>query len=235
MTLLLVDRLRKSFGTILAVDELSFQLAPGEMLALIGPPGAGKTTVLDMIGGQLRPDGGRIRLGDDDITRAGSRAISRLGVGRSFQRTATFPSMTVRENVQTAILAARDAISRWWHPARRDHRSRADLLLQRVGLLDHAERGAGLLDPGELRRLDLALALAHRPRLLLLDEPTAGMAPGEGTTLMGLIRSLAENDGVAVLVTEPDADAVFAGADRVLVMDRGTLNLRPGHSEFDPE
>lgn len=217
MTLLVADRLCRT-DPVRSVTDISFRLAPGEILALIGPPGAGKSTILDMIGGQIRPDRGRIRLGDDDITRAGPRAICRLGVGRTFQNPATFDSMTVRENVQTAILSARDQLARWWRPARNYHRSRADLLLQRVGLLDHADRAAAALGQTHRHALDLALALAHRPRLLLLDEPTAGLAAPDGLSVRSLLRDLADRDGIAILWADCDIDAVLGVADRILAL-----------------
>lgn len=221
MSLLIADRLYKMRETV-SIDDISLHLDPGEILALIGGPGSGKSTILDMIGGQLRPDRGRIRLGgpsaDDDITRASPRTISRLGVGRSFQRPAVFGSMTVRENVQTTILSACDQLTRWWRPARRFHRSRADLLLHRVGLLDHADRAPADLTPALIRRLDLALALAHRPRLLLLDEPTADLTEPDALVLKTLIRDLATNDGIAILWAESDIHIVLGTADRILTI-----------------
>lgn len=218
MSLLIADRLCRVVSPTLAITDISLHLEPGEILALIGPSGVGKSAILDMIGGQTHPDRGRIRLGSDDIGRANSRTISRLGVGRTFQQPATFASMTVRENVQIAMLSARDQLARWWRPTRGYHRSRADLLLHRVGLLDHADRVATALPPGHLRRLDLALALAHRPRLLLLDEPTAGLPPADALHLKSVIHDLAVSDGCAILWAETDIDAVLDIADRILTL-----------------
>ena len=218
MTLLVADRLCKTVSPALAVTDVSLHLDAGEILALVGPPGTGKSTILAMIGGQTRPDRGRIRLGADEIGSDDQRARFRLGVGRTFQRPAVFASMTVRENVQTAFLSARDELARWWRPASRLHRSRADLLLQRVGLLDHAGRAATALTPVLLRRLDLALALVHRPRLLLLDEPTAGLPAADALSLRSLIRDLATRDGTAILWAEADIDDVFGTADRILTI-----------------
>jgi branched-chain amino acid transport system ATP-binding protein len=223
MTLLTVEGLRKAFGGVQAVAGVSFELQSSEMLALIGPNGAGKSTCFNMVGGQLRPDAGRVRLAGKEITGSRPRAICRLGVGRTFQITATFASMTVRENVQVALLAAKRQIGGVWRAARNRHRARADMLLQRVGLAEQAERGAGVLAYGDLKRLELAMALANHPRLLLMDEPTAGMAPGERGTLMALVRGLAASDGIGVLFTEHDMDIVFGVADRILVLNRGTL------------
>jgi len=225
MTLLAVERLGKAFGGVHAVGDVSFAVAPGEMLALIGPNGAGKSTCFNMIGGQLRPDSGRVRLGDADITGLAPRAICRRGVGRTFQITATFTSMTVRENVQIALLAAARRTWGVWRPARDQRRAEAEAeaLLERVGLAPQAERGAGVLAYGDLKRLELAIALASQPRLLLMDEPTAGMASGERTALMTLTRQLATADGVGVLFTEHDMDVVFGVADRIIVLNRGEL------------
>jgi branched-chain amino acid transport system ATP-binding protein len=223
MTLLEADALRKAFGGVQAVAGVSFTVAAGEMLALIGPNGAGKSTCFNMVGGQIRPDAGRVRLAGQDITGAAPRRICRLGVGRTFQITATFASMSVRENVQTALLAASGRSARLWRPARAEYVAEADGLLRRVGLVEQAERGAGVLAYGDVKRLELAIALANRPRLLLMDEPTAGMAPGERTALMALTRQLATEDGIGVLFTEHDMDVVFGVADRILVLNRGAL------------
>ncbi len=228
MSTLEVRDLRKSFGAIDAVAGLSFTLAPGEMLAVIGPNGAGKSTCFNMLNGQLRPDAGKILLAGpngtmQDITGLPPREIWRLGVGRTFQITATFASMTVRENVQTALLSHHRRTWRFWRPANRHAGPEADRLLARVGMQSQADRPAGILAYGDLKRLELAIALANAPRLLLMDEPTAGMAPAERTALMTLTRDIARTEGVAVLFTEHDMDVVFGVADRILVLNRGHL------------
>ncbi len=223
MTALAVRDLRKSFGGIEAVAGVSFAVEPGEMLALIGPNGAGKSTCFNMVGGQLRPDSGQVRLGGQVITGRSPRAIWRLGVGRTFQVTATFASMTVRENVQTALLSHHRRIWKFWESADSHATDQADALLARVGMADQAGRPAGVLAYGDLKRLELAMALAHAPRLLLMDEPTAGMAPAERGALMALTRDIAKQENVAVLFTEHDMDVVFAAADRILVLHRGRL------------
>jgi branched-chain amino acid transport system ATP-binding protein len=223
MTVLAVDGLAKAFGGVAAVRSVAFSVAAGEMLALIGPNGAGKSTCFNMLGGQLRPDAGRVLLDGQPITGLGPRAIWRRGVGRTFQITATFASMTVRENVQTALIAAAGQVARAWRPARLLFGPEADALLDQVGLRAEADRGAGVLAYGDLKRLELALALSNNPRLLLMDEPTAGMAAAERTALMALTRRLATERGLAVLFTEHDMDVVFGVSDRILVLDRGTL------------
>jgi branched-chain amino acid transport system ATP-binding protein len=196
---------------------------PGEMLALIGPNGAGKSTLFNMLNGQIRPDSGRVRLAGRDITGLAPRQVWRLGVGRTFQITATFGSMTVRENVQTALLSHRRRLSGLWRPAAAQEGEAADALLARLGMADQAERPCGILAYGDLKRVELAVALANAPRLLLMDEPTAGMAPQERVGLMALTATIAREGGIAVLFTEHDMDVVFAHADRVLVLDRGRL------------
>ena len=223
MIALEVRDLHKRFGAIDAVAGISFTLAPGEMLAVIGPNGAGKSTCFNMLNGQLRPDAGQVLLAGRDITGLPPREIWRLGVGRTFQITATFASMTVRENVQTALLSHHRRIWRFWHGADRHAGPEADRLLARVGMQSQADRPAGILAYGDLKRLELAIALANAPRLLLMDEPTAGMAPAERAALMTLTRDIARAEAVAVLFTEHDMDTVFGVADRILVLNRGRL------------
>lgn len=221
MSVLAAEDLHKSFAGAPAVRGVSFAVSAGEMLALIGPNGAGKSTCFNMLSGQLRPDAGRVRLDQRDITGMAPRRIWRLGVGRTFQITATFPSMTVRENVQMALLSHRREIWRFWCAARFRHAAEADALLEPLGLCAYADLAAGLLAYGDLKRLELAMALANAPRLLLMDEPTAGMAPAERTALMQLTRRRAAERGIAVLFTEHDMDIVFSVADRILVLHQG--------------
>ncbi len=223
MSVLAVENLARSFGGVRAVAGVSFSIAAGEMLALIGPNGAGKSTCFNMLNGQLRPHAGRVTLDGVDITGQRPRAIWRLGVGRTFQITATFSSMTVRENVQMALLSHHGALWRPFRPAKDFSRSEANSLLERTGMIDQADRAAGVLAYGDLKRLELAVALASGPRLLLMDEPTAGMAPAERVDLMRLVRRLADERGLAVLFTEHDMDVVFGIADRILVLNRGEL------------
>ncbi len=223
MTVLSVGDLRKSFGGIPVVSGVSFGVAAGEMLALIGPNGAGKSTCFNMLDGQIRPDSGRIRLGARDITGLAPRAISRLGVGRTFQVAATFASMTVRENVQVALLSHHRRIWRFGRAASGYCLAEADALLAQVDMADQAERAAGVLAYGDVKRLELAVALANAPGVLLMDEPTAGMALAERSALMHLVRRLCSERGTAVLFTEHDMDVVFAHADRILVLNRGVI------------
>ena len=223
MSVLSVTGLGKSFGGVRAVDGIGFTVAAGEMLALIGPNGAGKSTCFNMLNGQLRPDAGRILLDGADITGLQPRIVWRRGVGRTFQITATFASMTARENVQMALLSHHHAIWRFWRPATFQFAAEADALLAQVGMDAQADRAAGVLAYGDLKRLELAIALANAPKLLLMDEPTAGMAPAERVALMQLARRLASERRLAVLFTEHDMDVVFGTADRILVLNRGVL------------
>ncbi|MEN0077394.1 MAG: ABC transporter ATP-binding protein [Paracraurococcus sp.] len=221
MATLEAEGLRKSFGGVQAVRDVSFAVAPGEMLALIGPNGAGKSTCFNMLNGQLRPDAGRVRLRGQDITGLAPRKVWRLGVGRTFQVTATFGSMTVLENVQMALLSHHRRLGQLWRPVAAMDRATALALLERLGIAAQAGRPCGILAYGDLKRVELAIALANDPALLLMDEPTAGMAPQERVALMALTAGIARERRIAVLFTEHDMDVVFAHADRILVLDRG--------------
>jgi branched-chain amino acid transport system ATP-binding protein len=223
MPLLSVSHLAKSFGGVQAVADVSFDLEAGELLALIGPNGAGKSTCFNMLNGQLRPDSGRVTLDGRDITTQAPRDIWRLGVGRTFQITATFGSMTVRENVQMVLLSRARALLGIWRSAADRFRDAAMTLLERVGMADQSERACSLLAYGDLKRVELALALASEPRLLLMDEPTAGMGPKERDELMALTAELTRERRLGVLFTEHSMDVVFTYAQRVLVMARGRL------------
>jgi branched-chain amino acid transport system ATP-binding protein len=223
VSVLAVDGLAKAFGGVKAVDGVSFALAPGEMLALIGPNGAGKSTCFNMLMGQLAPDGGKVMLEGRDITGLAPRRIWRLGVGRTFQITSTFGSMSVRENVQMALLSHHRRLFDLFSSARAFREQDADTLLAQVGMSEQAERPCGVLAYGDLKRVELAVALAHGPRVLLMDEPTAGMAPKERLELMALVGGIVRQGGLSVLFTEHDMDVVFGHADRVMVLDRGRL------------
>ncbi|MFT4241916.1 MAG: ABC transporter ATP-binding protein [Acidovorax sp.] len=223
MSLLQVTDLSKSFGGVKAVDGVGFTLAAGEMLALIGPNGAGKTTVFNMVGGQLKPDAGSIQLGGQELAGRTPRAIWRLGVGRTFQIAETFASLTVAENVQMALIARDRRVFALWRRAAHHRRGEALELLAQVGMQAQADRPCGVLAYGDVKRVELAIALAHAPRLLLMDEPTAGMAPRERNELMALARRLVAERRMAALFTEHSMDVVFAHADRMIVLARGKL------------
>lgn len=221
--LLQVTGLSRAFGGVQAVDGVGFSLLEGEMLALIGPNGAGKSTTFNMVGGQLRPDAGDVRLAGESLVGQPPRTIWRRGVGRTFQIAETFRSLTVVENVQMALLSANRRILHWWRPAAAHRRADALALLERVGMHAQADRPCSALAYGDVKRVELAMALAHGPRLLLMDEPTAGMAPAERLALMALTRQIARERRMGVLFTEHSMDVVFGQADRVLVLVRGRL------------
>ena len=223
MTLLQVQSLSKTFGGVQAVRDVSFTLQAGELLALIGPNGAGKSTTFNMVGGQLQPDHGRVLLNADNLVGLAPRAIWRKGVGRTFQIAQTFASLTVVENVQMALLSRDQQIFSWWQRANAHRRSDALALLAQVDMAAQADRPCSELAYGDVKRVELAIALAHDPQLLLMDEPTAGMAPAERVALMQLARQLAKARQMGVLFTEHSMDVVFGQADRVAVLVRGQL------------
>ena len=221
--LLQVQGLGKSFGDVRAVHDVSFHLAPGELLAMIGPNGAGKSTTFNLIHGQLAPDAGQVLLDGQSLLGCSPRQIWQRGIGRTFQIAETFVSLTVMDNVQMALLSADGRVFSPWQRATEYQRGKALELLTQVGLQEQAERAAHELAYGDVKRLELAVALASQPRLLLMDEPTAGMAPGERRELMALTKSLVQQRQLAVLFTEHSMDVVFGYADRIIVLARGRL------------
>jgi branched-chain amino acid transport system ATP-binding protein len=215
--------LSKTFGGVRAVDGVDLALTRGEIRALIGPNGAGKTTCFNMLTGQLRPDRGEVRLDGERLTGLPPHQVWRRGVSRTFQITATFASLTALENVQVARIS---------------HRRRAySLLTTAARFEEQAARPAAVLAYGDLKKLELAVALANDPTVLLLDEPTAGMAPGERGALMALVARLARERELTVLFTEHDMDVVFAVADRIMVLHQGRViaDGKPADVRANPE
>src|SRR4051812_27014963 len=223
MSLLTVTNLGKSFGGNRAVDGVSFSVAKRELLALIGPNGAGKSTTFNMVNGQLRADSGSIVLDGQELIGRKPRDIWHLGVGRTFQIAETFASLTVVENVQMALISADAKLYSLWKRAAAHRRDDALALLEQVGMRAQAERPCSELAYGDVKRVELAIAMANAPKLLLMDEPTAGMAPKERNDLMALTKKLVVDRGLAVLFTEHSMDVVFAHADRLIVLARGRL------------
>lgn len=209
--ILRVQNLQREFGGLVAVNDVSFEVTTGERIALIGPNGAGKTTCFNMLGGSLAPSGGSIHFLGDDVTALPPHRRAALGIGRTFQIAAVFRSMTVRENVATACMAA-DMDPK-----------EAEPILADAGILTVADDPITELSYGDVKRVELAMALATNPKLLLLDEPTAGTAGGERTRMMRLVGNLAAKHGTTVLFVEHDMDTVFGFATRILVMNQGCL------------
>ena len=221
--LLRVANLGKSFGGVRAVDSVHFDLARGELLALIGPNGAGKSTTFNMVNGQLRADAGSIQLDGVELVGRKPREIWHMGVGHTFQIAETFASLTVVENVQMALLSQDSKLFSPWRRAAHYRRDEAMAVLEQVGMSAQADRSCNVLAYGDVKRVELAIAMANKPKLLLMDEPTAGMAPKERNELMALTKQLVLERGMSVLFTEHSMDVVFAYADRLIVLARGRL------------
>ena len=218
-----VSGLTKSFGGITALSDVTFSLEASEMLALIGPNGAGKSTCFNLLMGQLRSDAGVVKFCGQNISALRPRQIWRLGIGRTFQITATYASMTVIENVQMAVMSYHRRYLSMWPLAKDLYRDEARELLHLVEMDNQAQRPAAILAYGDVKRLELAIALANKPTLLLLDEPTAGMGPSERVALMNLISAIIEERDIGALFTEHDMNVIFAHAHRILVLNRGKL------------
>jgi branched-chain amino acid transport system ATP-binding protein len=219
--LLRVETLAKRFGGIVATDNLSLDVASGELHAVIGPNGAGKTTLIAQLSGQLTADSGRIHFSDTDITTLPMHKRSALGLARSFQITSLFLDLSVLDNVALAVQAHAGHSFRFWRDARSEPELRepARAALARAGLSARADQPASALSHGEHRQLELAMALAGSPRMLLLDEPMAGLGPEESSAMVAMLRAL--KGEVTILLVEHDMEAVFALADRITVLVYG--------------
>ena len=232
-----VRGLRKSFGGLIANDDLSLQVRRGEIHAVIGPNGAGKTTLINLISGLLRPDSGRILFEGRDVTRLSMPARARSGLVRSFQITSIFPGFTVLENVMLPVLATQGHGFRFWHPVARDARllePALDIVAQ-VGLTARIDARAGTLAHGEQRQLEIAISLAAGPSFLLLDEPMAGMGTEESQNMVTFLGRLGKD--YTILLIEHDMEAVFALADRitVLVYGRAIVTGSPDEIRNNPQ
>ena len=221
--LLQVRHLHKSFGSQMAVNNVSFDVGAGELLAVIGPNGAGKSTAFNLVNGQLLPDSGSVSLSGQSLIGRKPHALWRQGVSRTFQMAEVFRSMTVIENVQMAMLSAQGLQLSPWRRTRQHRAEAAQTLLEKVGLAELSQQISDTLAYGDIKRLELAMALVNQPRLLLMDEPTAGMSPTERHALMGLVQFLAKERDVAVMFTEHSMDMVFSFATRILVMAQGRI------------
>ena len=218
-----VFEIAKSFGGVEAVKNLSFDLSAGQLLAMIGPNGAGKSTCFNLINGQLRPDKGSVVIRGKKINGYLPRKVWKLGVGRTFQITSTFASMTVLENIKIAKLSYHRRTKSLFSRVRKLYSDESMELLKMVGIEDQHDRACGVLAYGDLKRVELAVALANNPQLLLMDEPTAGMGPAERQSLMDLTSDIVKTRNIGVLFTEHDMDVVFTHADRIIVLNRGEL------------
>ncbi|HUC11352.1 MAG TPA: ABC transporter ATP-binding protein [Stellaceae bacterium] len=218
-----VRELRKSFAGFVAVGGVSLTVADGQIAAVIGPNGAGKTTFFNLITGHLRPDGGRVLLDGRDITGLAPHRICHMGVGRSFQRTNIFPRLSVFENLQAALLAHHRRGGDFWSDAGLFYRDDTEALLVSIGLETSAAAVAGTLSYGNQKQLELGIALASDPRVLLLDEPTAGMSATETHDTLRLLQRIAGERGLTLLFTEHDMEVVFAIAEKIAVLHQGRL------------
>jgi len=225
MSLLEVRRASKSFGSLVAVNDVSLSVAPGELRAIIGPNGAGKTTFFNLITGFFPPTSGQILLDGKDITRASAVARVAMGMARTFQVTEIFPELSIRENIRIAAESAGGFRLRPWlgrHEATQV-REHIDEMLIATRLTEHADRLVGELAHGDQRSAEIAMALALKPRILLLDEPTAGMGEQETYQVAGLIRRLHKHTGYTIVLIEHDMRVVFNLADRITVLDQGRM------------
>ena len=222
-TLLETSGLTRRFGGLVAMSDVALAVEPGEIHAVIGPNGAGKTTLVAALAGELRPDAGAIHFAGHDISRLGVTRRAALGIARSFQITSIFREFNVVDNVALAVQARAGHSFRLWRPARTDPRLRepARAVLAELGLAERADITAAALSHGEKRVLEIAMVLATRPRLLLLDEPMAGMGPAESAGIVDLLARL--RGRLAIVLVEHDMDAVFALADRITVMVYGRV------------
>jgi branched-chain amino acid transport system ATP-binding protein len=218
-----VRDLRKSFDGFLAVGGVSLTVARGEFAAIIGPNGAGKTTFFNLVTGHLRPDAGTVLLNGRDVTGMPPHRICRLGLGRSFQRTNIFPRLTVFENVQAAFISHRGRGRSFWTAVQGLYREETHAVLASIGLLDRAGEVGGFLSHGGRKQLELAIALASEPELLLLDEPTAGMSATETRETIELISRIARERELTLLFTEHDMEVVFSIARRITVLHQGRV------------
>ena len=232
-----VRGLHRSFGGVAAIDGVSLTVAGREILAIIGPNGAGKSTLFNLITGHLRPDSGSVRLGGRDVTAMAPHRLCALGVARSFQRTNIFPRLSVFENVQAALIAHRGRGRDLWSRAEGLFRREAETLLRDVNLLGQAEMAGGALSHGNQKQLELGIALAGNPEILLLDEPTAGMSAVETRDSMALLRRIADERGLTLLFTEHDMEVVFSTAHRIAVLHQGRVIAEgpPAAIRGDPE
>jgi branched-chain amino acid transport system ATP-binding protein len=227
VSLLRTEELRKQFGGLTAVDDVTFEVERGETRAVIGPNGAGKSTLINCITGMLTPTSGTVHFDEEDITGMDPHVAVQTGISKSFQTASIFPNMTVKENVEIAALAAEHGSFQLNFFKNRSsfegvHRI-SERMLDAVGLLKHRDQTAGSLPYGDKRRLEIAIALASEPEMLFMDEPTAGMSPEETNSTVDLIEELQDDLGLTILIVEHDMEIIFRIADKILVLNRGRV------------
>jgi branched-chain amino acid transport system ATP-binding protein len=235
--LLRVEKVTKSFDGFVAVHDVDLTVEKGQMACIIGPNGAGKSTLFNLITGHLVPTHGRVFFHDRDITGLPPHKICQLGMGRSFQRTNIFPRLSVFENVQVAVLSHHKKTLNLFTPAKKLAQRETYALLEQVGLADEAQSISGTLAYGFQKQLELGIALASEPELLLLDEPTAGMSPQETASTIALIGKIAHGRGLTLLFTEHDMDVVFSIAEKITVLHQGEVLAegKPADVRQNPE
>jgi branched-chain amino acid transport system ATP-binding protein len=235
--MLAVRDLRKSFGGFTAIGGVSLSMAPREIVAIIGPNGAGKSTFFNLVTGHIVPDQGEVHFEGNPITGAPPHRICRMGIGRSFQRINIFPKLTVFQNVQAAMIADQGKGRRLWGRSADLYRDETMALLESIGLADHAAATSGELSYGAQKQIELGIALASQPRLLLLDEPTAGMSARETREAIALLERIAAERGLSLLFTEHDMEVVFSIAQRIAVLHQGRVIAEgtPAQVRADPE
>jgi branched-chain amino acid transport system ATP-binding protein len=226
-----LDGITKRLAGFTAVDGVSLQLRPGERRALIGPNGAGKTTLFNLISRRVHPDSGEIRYLDRPIHTLSPDAICRLGLTRTFQITSIYHRLSARQNIQVALFARTGGARRLLRAAAGFHRAEADAILADVGLTHAADAESGLLSYGDQKRIELAMALALEPKVLLLDEPTAGMEAGTRRGMVDLVRRICVERGLTLLFCEHDMDAVFSIAYTITVMNQGRILMEGSPDE----
>jgi branched-chain amino acid transport system ATP-binding protein len=227
-----VEKVFKTFDKFVAVNGAELTVEKGQLVAVIGPNGAGKTTLFNLITGQLKPDLGRVMLNGEDISKLPTHEICRRGVARSFQLANIFHRLTVFKNVQVSVISRQRKSNKLFRPVHRVAVEETNRILESVNLLDRANLIAGSLSHGDQRILEIAIALGNEPKILVLDEPTAGMSPDETTATMALIRRLAETQGLTILFCEHDMDLVFSTAQSIMVMHYGKSIIQGSPEEI---
>jgi len=235
--LLKVEGLSKSFGVLKAVNDVNLEVEEREQVAIIGPNGAGKSTFFNLLTGYFPADSGKVLFNGEDLTKLSSDQIIRRGVGRSFQIVNIYPETSVFESIQMTLFAARRRSYDLFSPAKKIYREDTARILEAVGLTKFAAVPGGSLSHGDKKRVEIGMVLALKPRLVLLDEPTAGMAPEERMATMALVKELAEKEQLTMIFTEHDMSIVFAWAKRIAVMYQGSIiaDGQPGEIKENPE